>query len=536
LILLATGELVRIGEDRLIFSLSDSRNSGCYIFEMQDCSDVELLRRYATDADEGGFREIVSRHAGLVYAAALRRVGSHDLARDNSQVVFLDLVRKADSILKEYGTDGSLAGWLYSTVRFAAWNQSRAERRRMAREKDVMTQSEVSAESLDWEQVCPVLDAAMEDLNAADREAVLLRFFQQKDFRAVGAALGVSDDAAQKRVSRAVERLREAFARRGIATSAVSLSAVISGNGLAGAPAGFAATLASSVLSLTPVGPAAVSVTKVFAMTTLQKSFVGAAFAVAVGTGIFETRRASNFEAEVAVLKQRPTPARVEQNNWLREELEAALGKAAALQNENSQLRKSAAEVPALRGEVARMRRDFKELAESNTAKTHPFVQQALKWKANEARLRQLFDDRADQRIPELQLVNDDAWLNMAKGADFESDTGVRVVLAEMRRYARNIFVNTLSDALAGYVRKNDGRLPNDLGELKDFFKEPVSDDLLQPYRLAHTGNLKDVPRGQWVITNEVIDAEFDTRWGVGAGGFGIIPDSPERLAARKAR
>jgi RNA polymerase sigma factor (sigma-70 family) len=173
-----------------IVCLSDYGWGGCYIFEMQDCSDVALLRGYACSADEGAIREIVSRHAGLVYAAALRQVGSHDLARDVSQVVFLDLARKANSILAEFGPKGSLAGWLFSAVRFAALNQTRAERRRVEREKEGMMQSDFSAETLDWERASPVLDAAMEELDAADREAVLLRFFKQQDFRAVGAGLG----------------------------------------------------------------------------------------------------------------------------------------------------------------------------------------------------------------------------------------------------------------------------------------------------------------------------------------------------------
>src|SRR5262249_28471544 len=154
---------------------------------------------------DGAFREIVARHADLVYSAALRRVSSPDLTRDVAQSVFTDLARKAGPLAKKLAENSSLVGWFYRSTRFAALKLLRDAGRRAAQERQAMEQLLINSESAaDWERVRPLLDEAMDALNDEDREALLLRYFKQMDFRAVGCALGVSDDAAQKRVSRAV--------------------------------------------------------------------------------------------------------------------------------------------------------------------------------------------------------------------------------------------------------------------------------------------------------------------------------------------
>src|SRR5436309_7058294 len=105
---------------------------------MQAKSDAELLREYAGEANEAAFREIVTRHAGLVYASALRQVRSPELARDIAQTVFTDLVRKALSLGQTLAENASLVGWLYRSTRFAAHTQLRDDRRRHARERQAM--------------------------------------------------------------------------------------------------------------------------------------------------------------------------------------------------------------------------------------------------------------------------------------------------------------------------------------------------------------------------------------------------------------
>src|SRR5258708_1995405 len=134
--------------------------------DAQEQSDTELLRDYAEHGHEAAFREIVSRHADVVYASALRQAGSPDLAHDIAQSVFTDLARKAQSLAGTLTGDASLLGWLYRSTRFAALNQLRDDRRRQARERQAMQKLDPASETAaEWERVQPVLDEAMAELS-----------------------------------------------------------------------------------------------------------------------------------------------------------------------------------------------------------------------------------------------------------------------------------------------------------------------------------------------------------------------------------
>ena len=167
--------------------------------------DRQLLRRYA-DGSEAAFGELVARYVNLVYSAALRRArGDWRLAQDAAQLVFTDLARKARSLPKGV----VLAGWLHRATRYAAAQLLRTERRRQAREQEAVAMKALEFKSTrDWEQIRPLLDEALDRLNCTDRDASLLRFFEQRSLAEVGRALGSNEDAARKRVSRALERLR----------------------------------------------------------------------------------------------------------------------------------------------------------------------------------------------------------------------------------------------------------------------------------------------------------------------------------------
>src|SRR4051812_26214927 len=152
--------------------------------------DAELLRRYAEEAADDAFAELVRRHVNLVYSAALRQVnGDAHLAADVTQLVFTDLARKAAFLVKHR----VLAGWLFTSTRFAAAKLVRGERRRQAREQESQLMPEFyddeSAARLDWQRVRPVLDEALAELSETDREAILMRFFEGRDFASVGARL-----------------------------------------------------------------------------------------------------------------------------------------------------------------------------------------------------------------------------------------------------------------------------------------------------------------------------------------------------------
>jgi len=326
--------------------------------EMHDQSDAQLLRAYAERGAEAAFAEIVARHSDLVYSAALRQVYSPDLARDVTQRVFTDLARKASTVSANLSPGASLVGWLYRGTRFAARDLNRSEIRRTQRERQAMEQVHPAPEiPSDWEQLRPALDHAMSELDDMDRDALLLRYFKNHDLRTVGATLGISDDAAQKRVSRAVERLREFFAKRGVAIGASGLAVAISTNAVQAAPVGLAIAVSTAVAltGATLTTSATVTATKAVSMTIIQKTIVGATLVAAVATGVYEARQAATSRAEVQMLQQQQAPLN-EQIQQLQEERDQATSRVAQLTSEVERLSQSAAEVIKLRGEVARLR------------------------------------------------------------------------------------------------------------------------------------------------------------------------------------
>ncbi len=288
---------------------------------MQEKSDIQLLREYAAQRNEAAFREIVDRHTDLVYSSALRQVLSPDLAGDVAQSVFTDLARKARPLARSLEESASLLGWLFRSTRFAALNQLREDRRRQARERQAMEHFDSSPETTpEWDRVGPVLDEAMGELNDEDREAVLLRFFKNRDFRAIGQALGVSDDAAQKRVSRALDRLHSHLVSRGVTTTAIALSTTLSANAVQAAPVGLAVTLSTGALAGAGVATAATaSATEAIAMTTLQKTIIGATLAVAVGTGVYEASQNARLRDQIQMLQQQQAPLTEQVRQLIRE-------------------------------------------------------------------------------------------------------------------------------------------------------------------------------------------------------------------------
>jgi len=339
-------------------TLSDFASGGCLMDEMHEKSDAQLLRGYAQHGDEAAFREIVTRHTDLVYSVAVRCVNSPDLACDIAQSVFTDLSSKARPLAEKLAEDASLVGWLYRSTRFAALNQLRSDHRRLSHERQAMEQLLSDSETAPgWDRIRPVLDEAMDNLSDEDRDALLLRYFKNHAFRDVGLALGLSDDAAQKRVSRAVERLREFFNKRGITVGASGLVVVISANAVQAAPVGLAVAIstAAAITGTTIATTATATAIKTIAMTTLQKTIIGATLAAAVGTGVYEARQTATFHAQVQTLQQQQAPL-TEQIQQLRQERDDATSRVAQLTSEVERLNQGASEVIKLRGEVARLR------------------------------------------------------------------------------------------------------------------------------------------------------------------------------------
>ena len=326
---------------------------------MNEKSDIQLLRDYAERGNEVAFREIVTRHTDFVYSSALRQMDSADLAADITQKVFVDLARKAGTVGKQLAAEASLAGWLHRATRYAALNHLRDDRRRHTNERQAMEQLLTNSESsVDWQQIRPALDEALDSLGDEDREALLLRYIKNQDFRAVGRALGVSDDTAQKRVSRAVERLREFFSKRNVTVGSAGLVVLISANAVQAAPLGLVATISAAALSGAIVQTStAIAATKVFAMTTLQKTIIGTALAIVAGTGIFEARQVSQLREQNQMLQQQQAPF-AKQIQQLQRERDDATSQLAGLLAENAQLKSNSNEneLLKLRGEVSLLR------------------------------------------------------------------------------------------------------------------------------------------------------------------------------------
>jgi RNA polymerase sigma factor (sigma-70 family) len=257
--------------------------------------DLTLLREYARNHSEPAFAALVARHVNLVYSVALRSVRDAHLAGEITQAVFIILARKADSLSDQT----VLPGWLCRTARYASANALTIQRRRQHREQEAYMQNvftgggDASSPSLHeetWNEIAPLLDGAMEKLGKKDHDALVLRFFENKNFAEVGAALGASESAAKMRVNRALEKLRKIFAKRGVSSTAAILAGMISANSVHAAPIGLAKTI--SVVAIAKGATASASILtlikgalKLMAWSKMKTAIITAAVALlAAGT------------------------------------------------------------------------------------------------------------------------------------------------------------------------------------------------------------------------------------------------------------
>ena len=500
-------------------------------------TDMELLARYTRQHAEDAFAELVRRHLGLVYSAALRQVRSPQLAEEVTQSVFIDLARSAAKLKP----DTILTAWLYQVTRRTAIDVVRREASRQLREQIATEMNAMNATAADWTHIEPLLDEAMHALDDTDRAAVLLRYFENKSLREVGATLGTSENAAQKRLARAVEHLREFFTKRGVTVGASGLVVVISANAVQAAPAGLTVVIstAAALGGTTITATATATALKTIAMTVTQKVLVTAILAVAVGTGIYQARQASNARDLVNTLQQQQATLN-EQIQQLSRERDEAARRLAAVPNDGG-LNRAFAELLKLRGEVAGLR------ASALPNGGDPIQTAAQAWLARANQLKQYLEQHPEGKIPELQFVTEDDWLRATMSAFGTNNSGVtdlayRQALVSVRNMGKSKFSAMARGALKSYALTHDGQFPADLSELKVHFAEPIDDAILQRYAIVPTATFKNTHvKGDWLMAEITSpDEDLDYRYLTGANDNDTVrfkqPFSKEEKAQMEAQ
>ena len=314
-----------------------------------------LLRDFLATRSEAAFSDLVRAQIDLVYSAA-RRIcaGDTHLAEDITQTVFADLARKAARL----PGDVVLSAWLYRHTFFVASSMIRTERRRRAREQEAVAMNAThEAAEPDWALLAPHLDEAMNALVEADRRALVLRYFDKLDLRAVGERLGVSEDTAQKRVARALERLKTRFAKKGVSVSLTALAASLLAHAVSAAPAVLTAQTASAVVAGFVAGSGFLITLEKF-MTLNALKPIAAALAVAgVATPLFLQRQSLAAARD----QNASLGAQVAELDELRAENER-LAKLAVDYRELERLRAEHLELMRLRGEATLMRNELDAL------------------------------------------------------------------------------------------------------------------------------------------------------------------------------
>ena len=309
--------------------------------------DRQLLQEYVRASSQEAFRELVDRHLPMVYSTARRMVHDGHLAEDVAQNVFATLVQKARAL----GASPVVGGWLYNTTRHLAMHAVRTEERRRQREQAAVAMQPMQTAD-DTSRILEELEPAMTELDENERDALVLRYFEDRSLREVGLELGISEDAARMRVNRALEKPRTVFANQGITVTSVLLAGVLAASTTAAVPAGLSAAILAAALA--GAAAAATTATHAILMSMFSvKTFTAAVGAALIaGTAIYlvQQRQIDRLRADNQDL--------VAQRQHSAAEQEAASRAAQAAKEELARLQKDRTELLRLRNEVGQLRRE----------------------------------------------------------------------------------------------------------------------------------------------------------------------------------
>ena len=488
-----------------------------------------LLTAYIANGSEEAFAELVGRYVNLVYSTALRLVnGDTHLAEDVTQIVFAELAKRAGTLFEQV----MLGGWLHRRTCYVAADLMRRERRRKLRERQAAEMNALNDHTeARFEQIAPFLDEAINQLAAKDRAAIVLRFFEGRDLRLVGTALGSNEDAAQKRVSRALDKLRELLSRRGITTSAAALSVVLSANAVQAAPVELAAALSTGAVAGTTLKAAAAAATKTIAMTTLQKAIVGTVLAVAVGTEIYQAHETGSLRTQMQTIEQQQGPLAKELGQLTSERDDAArslagLQEAPLISTGSRDLLRLRAEAARLHSAIESARRSAKVSNETND----PVAATVKSWLAGLDRIEAAIKRTPEAVIPEFQLLQQENWWWAAK--QIAAGTDERKAVSQLVLCAENRFVNEfLKPALRKYLQAHDSQFPTDLAQLRPLFSSPVDDAVLERWKIAPTSEFKgqsaQVAGAKYVITQKAPDEANLGRYLIGPNAAVHVGNNP---------
>lgn len=331
-----------------------SEPGGFLILKLMTTSQ-QLLADYTKNNSETAFRDLVTRYIDLVFSTAIRLVGGDaHLAEDVVQTVFIDLARQAPRL----SADTMLGGWLHRDTCFVAAKIMRGERRRQFREGQATEMNALNATETKFTDIAPVLDQAINELADEDRKAVLLRFYQQYDMRSVGEALGSSENAAQKRVSRALDRLRSMLTHRGVVLSTAALGTTLAGEAVTAAPTGLAASIVGIAMAGAARTGTMATLSKALMLTKAKLAVFGAVF-----VGVVAIPVVVQHQAQVRLLaKNRSLQEQLDEMGQLTVENARLSNLVAQASTEPSFAEERMRELLRLRGEVGRLRQEHKEM------------------------------------------------------------------------------------------------------------------------------------------------------------------------------